>query len=70
MLFDDRNLRPGMMFADHELIGIPHRLVVSERGLKAGSLEFKSRTDKDSQAIEISNVENFLLSTITLSSPG
>tara|TARA_R110002049_G_scaffold124479_1_gene280025 strand:+ start:105078 stop:106796 length:1719 start_codon:yes stop_codon:yes gene_type:complete len=70
VLFDDRNLRPGMMFADHELIGIPHRLVVSERGLKAGSLEFKSRTDKDSQAIEISNVENFLLSTITLSSPG
>ena len=34
VLFDDRNLRPGMMFADHELIGIPHRVVVSERSLK------------------------------------
>lgn len=66
VLFDDRNLRPGMMFADHELIGIPHRLVVSERGLKAGSLEYKSRTDKDSHNIEVSNIEIFLLNALTL----
>ncbi len=66
ILFDDRNLRPGMMFADHELIGIPHRLVVSERGLKAGSLEYKSRTDKDSQNIEVGNIEAFLLNALTL----
>lgn len=65
VLFDDRNLRPGMMFADHELIGIPHRLVVGERGLKAGSLEYKARTDEDSQNIEVADVENFLLSAIT-----
>jgi prolyl-tRNA synthetase len=66
VFFDDRNLRPGMMFADHELIGIPHRLVVSERGLKAGNLEYKSRTDQDSQNIEVSNVETFLLDVISL----
>ncbi len=66
VFFDDRNLRPGMMFADHELIGIPHRLVVSERGLKAGNLEYKSRTDQDSQNIEVSNVETFLLNAIFL----
>ncbi|MDW3096339.1 MAG: proline--tRNA ligase [Gammaproteobacteria bacterium] len=65
VLFDDRNLRPGMMFADHELIGIPHRLVVSERGLKAGRLEYKYRTDKDSKDIEVSDVETFLVKLIT-----
>jgi prolyl-tRNA synthetase len=66
VLFDDRNLRPGMMFADHELIGIPHRLVVSERGLKAGSLEYKARTDEHSQNIEVSDVETFLLNATTI----
>ena len=67
VLFDDRNLRPGMMFADHELIGIPHRLVVSERGLKAGSLEYKARTDEDSKNIEVSDIEAYLLKAITSS---
>ena len=67
VLFDDRNLRPGMMFADHELIGIPHRLVVGERGLKAGSLEYKSRTADDSQDISVSEVESFLIEVITSS---
>ena len=69
VLFDDRNLRPGMMFADHELIGIPHRLVVSERGLKAGNLEYKSRLDKDSQNIEVSDIETFLLNALDLNNP-
>ncbi|MFK7794654.1 MAG: proline--tRNA ligase [Gammaproteobacteria bacterium] len=67
ILFDDRNIRPGMMFADHELIGIPHRLVVSERGLKAGTLEYKSRTDKDNQNVEVSDIDNFLLNALTSS---
>lgn len=64
VLFDDRNLRPGMMFADHELIGIPHRLVISERGLKAGTLEYKSRTDNDSTNIDVTEIEAFLVKTI------
>ena len=52
VLLDDRNMRPGAMFADHELLGIPHRIVISDRGLKEGLLEFKSRTDSDSSNIE------------------
>ncbi|GAB3681544.1 proline--tRNA ligase [Salinisphaera aquimarina] len=50
--FDDRGLRPGPMFADAELIGIPHRIVVSDRGLEAGTLEYKGRRDSESQNIE------------------
>jgi len=64
VLFDDRNLRPGMMFADHELIGIPHRLVVSEKGLTGGQLEFKSRSNNSNELIAIDEVESFLLSTL------
>ncbi len=44
VLLDDRGLRPGQMFADIELIGIPHRVVVSERGLAAGTFEYRART--------------------------
>ncbi|HUA81304.1 MAG TPA: proline--tRNA ligase [Dyella sp.] len=50
-VWDDRGLRPGAMFADMELIGIPHRVVVSERGLAAGTLEYRARTAAESSAI-------------------
>jgi prolyl-tRNA synthetase len=50
-VWDDRGLRPGAMFADMELIGIPHRVVVSERGLAAGTLEYRARTSAESSAI-------------------
>jgi prolyl-tRNA synthetase len=53
ILFDDRKERAGVMFADMELIGIPHRLVLSDRGLDAGTVEYKGRLDKDSQDIPI-----------------
>ncbi len=46
VLYDDRDVRPGVKFADAELIGIPHRLVVSERGLAAGELEYRHRRDE------------------------
>ena len=46
---DDRGLRAGGMFADMELIGIPHRVVVSERGVAAGSFEYRGRRDSDSR---------------------
>jgi prolyl-tRNA synthetase len=49
--WDDRGLRPGAMFADMELIGIPHRVVVSERGLASGTLEYRARTSAESSAI-------------------
>jgi prolyl-tRNA synthetase len=49
---DDRGLRPGAMFADIELIGIPHRVVVSERGLAAGTFEYRARDAADSENLD------------------
>ena len=60
VLLDDRNERPGVMFADMELIGIPHRIVVGERGLKDGQLEYKGRRDADAQMVPASEVVDFL----------
>ncbi|WP_374277775.1 proline--tRNA ligase [Azonexus sp.] len=51
VVLDDRNERPGVMFADMELIGIPHRIVIGERGLKEGQLEYKGRTDVEATMI-------------------
>ncbi len=48
-VLDDRGLRPGAMFADIELIGIPHRVVVSERGLAAGTFEYRARRAQDAE---------------------
>lgn len=52
VLFDDRDVRPGVKFADAELVGIPHRLVISERGLDAGELEYRHRRDDESQMMK------------------
>ena len=60
VLFDDRKARPGVMFADMELIGIPHRVVVSEKGLDAGTVEYKGRRDAESQHIPIGDIAAFL----------
>ena len=51
VLLDDRDQRPGSMFADADLLGIPNRVVVSDRGLEAGTLEYKGRRDPDSENI-------------------
>ena len=56
VLIDDRKARPGIMFADHDLIGIPHRLVVSEQSLEKGVLEYKSRSDEDSREISVNTL--------------
>jgi prolyl-tRNA synthetase len=56
---DDRGLRPGNMLADIELIGIPHRVVVSERGLAAGSFEYRGRRDSENR--QLSREEVFAL---------
>ena len=53
VLLDDRNERPGVMFADMELIGIPHRVVVGERGLKNGQLEYQGRRDPQARPIAV-----------------
>ena len=52
VLFDDRDARPGVKFADAELIGIPHRLVVSDRGLEADELEYRHRRDSESRNVK------------------
>jgi len=49
---DDRGLRPGAMFADMELIGIPHRVVVSERGLAAGTYEYRARRASEAESLD------------------
>ena len=57
---DDRGLRPGAMFADIELIGIPHRVVVSERGVAAGTLEYRARRDAESRNVSRDDVLTLL----------
>ena len=60
VLLDDRRERPGVMFADMELIGIPHRLVFSEKGLDKGELEYKGRRDSENQYIPLVQIVDFL----------
>jgi prolyl-tRNA synthetase len=60
VLYDDRDARPGVKFADAELLGIPHRLVVSERGLEAGKLEYRHRRDSTSTEFAASEALAFL----------
>ncbi|MDD5403530.1 MAG: proline--tRNA ligase [Sulfuricella sp.] len=64
VLLDDRDERPGVMFADMELIGIPHRIVVGERGLKEGKLEYQGRSDEKSQAIALNAALEFVKSKL------
>ncbi|MTI98530.1 MAG: proline--tRNA ligase [Marinobacter adhaerens] len=61
VLLDDRKERPGVKFADMELIGIPHRFVVSERGLAAGTLEYKGRRDAETQDVPVAEALPFLV---------
>jgi prolyl-tRNA synthetase len=60
VLFDDRPARPGVMFADMELIGIPHRVVLGERGLDAGELEYRGRRDAESRQVPLAEIVPFL----------
>jgi len=60
VLLDDRKERPGVMFADMELIGIPHRIVLSDRGLDSGMVEDKGRRDSDAREIAIDSIVTFL----------
>jgi prolyl-tRNA synthetase len=60
VLLDDRGERPGAMFADWELIGVPHRVVLSERGLKAGTVEYQGRRDPAPTSVPANDVLAFL----------
>jgi len=60
VLFDDRKGRAGIMFADMELIGIPHRIVIGDRGLEKGMVEYKGRRDSDNTDIALDDIVQFL----------
>jgi prolyl-tRNA synthetase len=60
VILDDRGERPGAMFADWELIGVPHRVVIGDRGLKEGTLEYKGRRDAESTNVPLADIEAFL----------
>jgi prolyl-tRNA synthetase len=64
VLLDDRDERPGVMFADMELMGIPHRIVIGERGLKESMLEYQGRRDTAAQSIPLQNVPEFVKSRL------
>jgi prolyl-tRNA synthetase len=65
VLLDDRDVRPGFMFADMELIGIPHRIVVGDKHLDDGQVEYKGRSDTEMQLISIDEVVPFLERRLT-----
>ncbi|MCB1852184.1 MAG: proline--tRNA ligase [Gammaproteobacteria bacterium] len=56
VLLDDRDVRPGFMFADMELIGIPHRVVIGERSLDQGEVEYRARTDSESSMVALDRI--------------
>jgi prolyl-tRNA synthetase len=60
VLFDDRKVRAGFMFSDMELIGIPHRLVLSDKGLDTGTIEYRGRTDSESQDLPLATIVDFI----------
>jgi prolyl-tRNA synthetase len=60
VLYDDRDARPGVKFADAELLGIPHRLVIGERGIDAGKLEYRGRRDPDSTEFPLAEALPFI----------
>jgi prolyl-tRNA synthetase len=64
VLYDDRDARPGVKFADAELLGIPHRLVVAERGLAAGRLEYRHRRESESVDFPADEALSFLRARI------
>jgi prolyl-tRNA synthetase len=64
VLLYDAKERPGIMFANMELIGLPHRIVIGDRGLKNNNVEYKSRTDSESQDVALDKIVDFVLNAI------
>ncbi|WP_299201595.1 proline--tRNA ligase [uncultured Amphritea sp.] len=66
VILDDRpKVSPGVKMADMELMGIPHRIVISDRGLEAGTLEYKGRRDSEKQEIPLAELSGFIERTVT-----
>lgn len=64
VFFDDRDLRPGIMFAEQELIGIPHRIVLGEKNLDAGVVEYHARTNSENKLLPLSEIIAFMQQTV------
>ena len=64
VILDNRDERPGIMFADMELIGVPHRVVIGDRGLKEGQIEYKGRRDAEARTLPLIGAETSLKSMI------
>ncbi|SJM90579.1 prolyl-tRNA synthetase [Crenothrix polyspora] len=60
VLFDDRKVRAGFMFSDMELIGIPHCIIIGDRGLDSQTVEYKARTSQDNEEVPLDNIISFL----------
>ena len=60
VMLDDRGERPGAMFADWELIGVPHRVVISDRGLKEGQVEYQHRRDSAASQVPLAGIVDHL----------
>jgi len=64
VILDDRGERPGVMFADWELIGVPHRLVIGDRGLKDGKLEYQGRRDSEATLLPVDDAANVVIEKV------
>jgi prolyl-tRNA synthetase len=64
VLLDDRGERPGVMFAEMELIGIPHRIVIGDRGLKENQVEYEARTSTEAQSVALNEIASFILKAL------
>lgn len=64
VLLDDRDIRPGVMFADMELIGIPHRVVIGERSLRENQVEYRYRGDDENQMVAVEAIHGMLLEAL------
>ena len=65
VLLDDRNERPGVKFADMELTGIPHRIVIGDRALAEDKIEYKGRRDEEAELVPRTGILEFLRERLT-----
>jgi prolyl-tRNA synthetase len=70
VMLDDRDERPGVLLADQELIGIPHRLVVGERGLKEGVVEYQHRRDAAATKVPLAEAAEYVRSRVRIGKVG
>ncbi len=66
VLLDDRDERPGVLLADSELIGIPHRVVIGDRGLKEGKVEYQGRRETEATSVEVADIAAFVRSKLAV----